>query len=173
MYSDPIDDGYITEAEGFEPYPAGPARNPTSVQRGSVAYINLYRSYITLPLTLHDLTYIPAAGDPSTPGLPAYPDSNRTAGSNGPRIPSLPISWANAQRLLAEIDRVEARTLSGRSSAAAVRLVNHVDARVMPIWNAMAAIPGHVRDEVVIIGGHRDGESSSLPAHFPPLLTAQ
>jgi N-acetylated-alpha-linked acidic dipeptidase len=47
-----------------------------------------------------------------------------------------------------------------------VRLVNHVDVRVMPIWNTMAAIPGHVRDEVVIIGGHRDGESSPCP-FFP------
>ncbi|KAF8213851.1 hypothetical protein K438DRAFT_1660450 [Mycena galopus ATCC 62051] len=138
MYDDPRDDGYITVENGFEVYPAGPARNPTAVQRGSVAYINLY------------------PGDPSTPGLPAYPDSNRTEGSNGPRIPSLPISWANAQRLLAEIDGAEARILNGRASAAAVRLVNHVDARVMPIWNAMAAIPGHVRDEVVVIGGHRD-----------------
>ncbi|KAJ7241931.1 Zn-dependent exopeptidase [Mycena haematopus] len=139
MYDDPRDDGYITVDNGFEPYPAGPARNPTAVQRGSVAYINLY------------------PGDPSTPGLPAYPDSNRTEGTNGPRIPSLPISWANAQRLLAEIDGgAEARILNGRSSAAAVRLVNHVDARVMPIWNTMAAIPGHVRDEVVVIGCHRD-----------------
>ncbi|KAJ6490293.1 Zn-dependent exopeptidase [Mycena vitilis] len=137
MYEDPRDDGHITVENGFEPYPAGPARNPTSVQRGSVAYVNLY------------------PGDPSTPGLPAYPDSNRTAGSNGPRIPSLPVSWANAQRLIAELD--SGRTMSGRASAAAVHLVNHVDARVMPIWNTMAAIPGHVRDEVVIIGGHRDG----------------
>ncbi|KAF7352524.1 Zn-dependent exopeptidase [Mycena venus] len=139
MYDDPRDDGHIIVENGFEPYPAGPARNPTAVQRGSVAYINLY------------------AGDPSTPGLPAYPDSNRTEGSNGPRIPSLPISWANAQRLLAEIDGgADARRLTGRASNAAVRLVNHVDARVMPIWNTMAAIPGHVRDEVVVIGCHRD-----------------
>ncbi|KAK7005957.1 Zn-dependent exopeptidase [Favolaschia claudopus] len=140
MYDDPRDDGYITVENGFEPYPFGPARNPTAVQRGSVAYINLY------------------PGDPSTPGLPAYPDSNRTEGSNGPRIPSLPISWANAQRLLSEIDgnMKDARALNGRASEATVHLVNHVDARVMPIWNTMAAIPGHVRDEVVIIGCHRD-----------------
>lgn len=144
IYSDPRDDGYITVDNGFESYPAGPARNPTSVQRGSVAYINLY------------------PGDPTTPGIPAYEDSNRTAGTNGPRIPSLPISWANAERLLAEIDGVylegagAKRRLSGRASARSVRLVNHVDAKVRPIWNAMAAIPGHVRDEVVIIGCHRD-----------------
>lgn len=44
MYDDPRDDGYITVENGFEPYPAGPARNPTAVQRGSVAYVNLYRA---------------------------------------------------------------------------------------------------------------------------------
>ncbi|KAJ6538560.1 Zn-dependent exopeptidase [Mycena vulgaris] len=145
IYSDPRDDGHITVENGYEPYPGGPARNPTAVQRGSVAYINLY------------------PGDPTTPGLPAYENSNRTAGTNGPRIPSLPISWANAERLLAEIDGIylqgpgARRTLSGTASAKSVRLVNHVDAKVRPIWNAMAAIPGHVRDEVVIIGCHRDG----------------
>jgi N-acetylated-alpha-linked acidic dipeptidase len=30
----------------------------------------------------------------------------------------------------------------------------------MPIWNTMAVIPGHIRDEVVIIGNHRDGTLS-------------
>ncbi|KAJ7498642.1 Zn-dependent exopeptidase [Mycena latifolia] len=145
IYSDPRDDGFITVENGYEPYPAGPARNPTAVERGSVAYINLY------------------PGDPTTPGIPAYEDSNRTARTNGPRIPSLPISWANAERLFAEIDGIyldgagAKRKLSGRASARSIRLVNHVDAKVRPIWNAMAAIPGHIRDEVVVIGCHRDG----------------
>ncbi|KAF7317867.1 Zn-dependent exopeptidase [Mycena kentingensis (nom. inval.)] len=137
MYSDPRDDGYITTENGFAPYPAGPARNPTAVQRGSVAYINLY------------------PGDPTTPGIPAYQNANRTEGTNGPRIPSLPISWANAERLLKEIDGPY-RALNGATSAKSVHLVNHVDIKVTPIWNAMAAIPGHIRDEVVVFGGHRD-----------------
>ncbi|KAJ7180389.1 Zn-dependent exopeptidase [Mycena crocata] len=137
IYSDPRDDGFITVENGYEAYPAGPARNPTAVQRGCVSYINLY------------------PGDPTTPGVPAYPDSNRTEGSNGPRIPSLPLSWANAKRLLKEIGP-EPFTLNGRASAKTIHLVNHVDKQVTPIRNAMAAIPGHVRDEVVIIGCHRD-----------------
>ena len=33
-----------------------------------------------------------------------------------------------------------------------------VDTKVTPIWNTMAAIPGHITDEVVLIGNHRDGE---------------
>ena len=35
-----------------------------------------------------------------------------------------------------------------------------VDDKVMPIWNTMAAIPGHIKGETVLIGCHRDGESS-------------
>jgi hypothetical protein len=32
-----------------------------------------------------------------------------------------------------------------------------VDNKVTPIWNVMASIPGHIKDEVVIVGCHRDG----------------
>ena len=39
MYSDPGDDGKMTETNGFKAYPDGPARNPSSVQRGSCQYL--------------------------------------------------------------------------------------------------------------------------------------
>lgn len=42
IYSDPRDDGAVTVENGYTPYPAGPARNPTSVQRGSVQYLSIY-----------------------------------------------------------------------------------------------------------------------------------
>ena len=32
-----------------------------------------------------------------------------------------------------------------------------VDERVIPIWNTMAVIPGHIKNETVLIGCHRDG----------------
>lgn len=41
MYSDPGDDGEITVENGYKPYPDGPARNPSSVQRGSVQYLSI------------------------------------------------------------------------------------------------------------------------------------
>jgi len=40
MYDDPGSDGNVTEANGYKPYPEGPARNPSSVQRGSVQYLS-------------------------------------------------------------------------------------------------------------------------------------
>lgn len=43
IYSDPQEDGEITEKNGHKPYPEGPARNPSSVQRGSTQYISMLR----------------------------------------------------------------------------------------------------------------------------------
>jgi N-acetylated-alpha-linked acidic dipeptidase len=108
IYSDPRDDGPVTVENGYESYPQGPARNPTSVQRGSVQYLSSY------------------PGDPTTPGEPAYQNSTRTEGTNIPRIPSLPLSWENAQVLLAELGGNEAgRKADGKVSERVVKLVNH------------------------------------------------
>ncbi|KII94951.1 hypothetical protein PLICRDRAFT_128324, partial [Plicaturopsis crispa FD-325 SS-3] len=130
IYSDIRDDGTVTVANGYAAYPDGPARNPNSVQRGSVSFISLY------------------PGDPTTPGKPAYKNATRDIGGNYPSIPSIPISWANAEVLLKEIGA----TSEGRD----VKLVNHVDDKITPIWNTLGVIPGHIRDEVVVIGNHRD-----------------
>lgn len=40
LYSDPQEDGEITEENGYKAYPDGPARNPSSVQRGSAEFLS-------------------------------------------------------------------------------------------------------------------------------------
>lgn len=42
IFTDPGDDGYMSEENGFAAYPDGPARNPSSVQRGSVQFLSTY-----------------------------------------------------------------------------------------------------------------------------------
>jgi len=42
IYSDPGDDGEVTKGNGNKTYPEGPARNPSSVQRGSVQFLCEY-----------------------------------------------------------------------------------------------------------------------------------
>lgn len=123
IYSDPRDDGFVTVENGYAPYPAGPARNPTSVQRGSVQFLSLY------------------PGDPTTPGLPAYENADRQKATNIPGIPSLPISWKNAERLLEEIGEIYfigkngKKILSGKSSESIIKLVNHgIDHPEPPTW---------------------------------------
>ncbi|ELU41729.1 vacuolar protein sorting-associated protein 70 [Rhizoctonia solani AG-1 IA] len=150
IYSDPRDNGAVTVENGYEYWPNGPALNPDSVQRGSVLFLSTYpgRSLIVSPS--HALT-ISFQGDPGTPGTPAYPNANRTEGTNIPSIPSLPISWANAQVLLKELGRNDS-IFSSRK----IRLLNRVKNEIKPIWNTMAVIPGHIRNEVVLLGNHRD-----------------
>ena len=42
-----------------------------------------------------------------------------------------------------------------------VNYVFTVDTRVIPIWNTLGVIPGYIKDEVVIVGNHRDGADLS------------
>ncbi|KAJ7180363.1 Zn-dependent exopeptidase, partial [Mycena crocata] len=130
IYSDLRDDGPVTEANGYLAYPHGPARNANSVQRGSVQFLSVY------------------PGDPTTPGYPSYENSTRTDGDNIPKIPSLPISSANAEKLL--------KLAAEKGNV--VHLVNH--GTFTPIWNIMGVIPGTSEsltiDEVVVVGNHRD-----------------
>jgi len=81
IYSDPADDGYVGEAV----FPKGPMRPADGVQRGSVLDAPLY------------------PGDPLTPGIGATPGATRLKREDAAslaKIPTLPISYADAQPLL-------------------------------------------------------------------------
>jgi N-acetylated-alpha-linked acidic dipeptidase len=84
IYSDPAEDGYTQDAV----FPQGPMRPPDGVQRGSVLDAPLY------------------PGDPLTPGVGATPEAKRLKREDAPslaKIPTLPISYADAQPLLAAL----------------------------------------------------------------------
>src|SRR5271154_6395681 len=84
IYSDPADDGYAPEAV----FPDGPMRPEGGVQRGSVLDAPLY------------------PGDPLTPGIGATKDAKRLKIEEAPsmaKIPVLPISYGDAQPLLAAL----------------------------------------------------------------------
>ena len=73
IYTDPGDDGEITEENGYETYPDGPARNPSSVQRGSVEYLSWSQNNLS-PSTETLIMHIGVApGDPTTIGYPSSP----------------------------------------------------------------------------------------------------
>ena len=86
IYSDPVDDGY---AQG-DVYPKGPWKNEYGVQRGSVMDMVVY------------------PGDPLTPGIGADENAKRITSHNEAtnllKIPVLPISYHDAQPLLAALD---------------------------------------------------------------------
>jgi len=147
IYSDPREDGYFQGPT----YPSGPWRHPDAIQRGSV----LNGKYPGDPLT-------PLAG--SVPGTPRL---SRQAAASLPLIPSMPLSYADAEPLL--------RALSGPTApeswrgalpltyrigpgAAVVHLQLAFDWRPIKIYDVIAQIKGSVApDEWIIRGNHHDG----------------
>jgi N-acetylated-alpha-linked acidic dipeptidase len=146
IYSDPADDGY---GEG-EVYPEGGLRNKDAVQRGAVTD-----------------TYF--AGDPLTPGWGSVPGAKRLAIKDSPqitKIPVLPISYADAQPLLAAIGaRVApagwrgglAITYHVGPGPAKVHLVVKSNWDTKRLYDVIARLHGaEVPSEWIIRGNHHD-----------------
>ncbi|HEX8808365.1 MAG TPA: M28 family peptidase, partial [Xanthobacteraceae bacterium] len=148
IYSDPHDDGY---AKG-DTYPKGGWRPPEGVQRGSVLDMAVY------------------PGDPLTPGVGATRDAKRLPISQARtilKIPVMPISYADAQPLLAALaGPVAPREWRGSlpityhmgPGPSRVHLAISSDWGLKPLYDVIARIPGsEAPDEWVVRGNHRDG----------------
>src|SRR3989454_1716650 len=148
IYSDPHEDGFV---QG-ETFPAGAYRPPDGVQRGSVA----------------DMPFYP--GDPLTPGVGATKDAKRLKIEDAPtitKIPVLPISYADAQPLLAALTgRVVPEGWRGSlgityhlgSGPAKVHLKVKSNWEIKPLYDVIGRIQGATfPDEWVIRGNHHDG----------------
>lgn len=148
IYSDPQGDGY---GQG-DVYPKGGWRPPDGVQRGSVADMPIY------------------AGDPLTPGVGATKNARRLPISEAKailKIPVIPISYADAQPLLAalggDVAPQEWRgalpiTYHIGPGPAKVHLAVSSDWGQKPLYDVIAKIPGSQSpDEWVVRGNHRDG----------------
>jgi N-acetylated-alpha-linked acidic dipeptidase len=148
IYSDPRDDGFF---QG-EVYPAGPYRPGQGIQRGSV---------LDMPV---------APGDPLTVGTGATPDAQRIDRRDAAtimKIPVLPISWEDAQPLLAALGGPVAPApwrgalpLTYRLGPGPARVRLHVEFNwtLAPAYNVVAMIRGaQLPDEWVVRGNHIDG----------------
>lgn len=159
IFTDPGNDGEITEENGYDTYPKGPARNPSSVERGSVQFLSF------------------APGDPSTIGYPSKPGVPRgDVNISTPHIPSMPISYAEALPILKALnghgpnassfgDRWSGGGLGYKGvhynigpspESVELHLYNEQDYTITPIWNTIGIINGTHQDEVLIVGNHRD-----------------
>lgn len=147
IYSDPMDDGYY---QG-DVYPKGPYKNKTGVQRGSVMDMPLY------------------PGDVLTPGYAATKDAKRLDREDAPtitKIPVLPISYEDAQPLLAALEGPVAPsnwrgglpiTYHIGPGPAKVHLKLEFDWQLKPAHNLIATWEGNeFPDEWVIRGNHHD-----------------
>jgi N-acetylated-alpha-linked acidic dipeptidase len=147
IYSDPADDGYAAE----DVFPKGPMRPPQGVQRGSVADMPTY------------------PGDPLTPGVGATKDAKRLPVNEAPtltKIPVLPISYGDAQPLLAALGGpvVPSSWRGGLPltyrfgpGQARAHLAVKADWSLKTLHNVIAKIPGTTEaDQWVIRGNHHD-----------------
>jgi N-acetylated-alpha-linked acidic dipeptidase len=147
IYSDPRDDGYY---QG-DVYPGGPWRSRDGVQRGSV---------LDLPV---------APGDPLTIGVGATRDApriDRAAATTVMKIPVLPISYADAQPLLAALGGPVVPdgwrgalpiTYHMGPGPARVHLKLAFNWALTPVYNVVATLRGsEFPDEWVVRGNHHD-----------------
>ncbi len=148
IYSEPQDDGYTRD----NVFPAGPMRPADGVQRGSVMDFASN-----------------SPGDPLTPGIGATPDAKRLPlkeAKSITKIPVLPISYGDAQPLLAALAGPMAPN-EWRGSLpipyhvgpgpAQVHLKVAFNWDIKPVYDVIAKIPGSVApDEWIIRGNHHD-----------------
>ncbi len=148
IYSDPREDGYY---QG-DVFPEGPWRPRDGVQRGSVMDMPLY------------------PGDPLTPGVGATEDARRLDLKDATtitKIPVLPISYADAEPLLASLKgRVAPDTWRGAlpltykigPGPGKVHLKVRSNWDLKTVNDVIVTIPGSTYpDEWIVRGNHHDG----------------
>ncbi len=147
IYSDPAEDGY----KRGDVFPNGPWGPASHIQRGAITYDFL------------------EPGDPLTPGYASVPGAKRIAPEDAvslPKIIGVPLSWRDAQPLLAHLDGPAAPqswqgglALKYRLGGNRVRvhLKVDMDTSIQPYYVTEARIRGaESPDEWVILGNHRD-----------------
>lgn len=147
IYSDPKDDGYA----GGDVFPRGPMRPSQGVQRGSVADMPTY------------------PGDPLTPGVGATKNAKRlniAQATTITKIPVLPISYGDAQPLLAALGGPTVPeawrgglpiTYRFGPGPARVHLRVKSNWTLTTLHNVIARLPGTTEaDQWIIRGNHHD-----------------
>jgi N-acetylated-alpha-linked acidic dipeptidase len=146
LFSDPADDGYVAG----DPYPRGPWRPVSGIQRGSVYYGFFYPGD---PLT---------PGTPSTDGTPRIPPEKA---ESLPRIPTMPINARDAVEILKHLNgpRVPRAWQGGLPltyhtgpGQAVVRLKVVADYQQRALYNVVGKLRGVSDDEWVVYGNHHD-----------------
>ncbi|KAL3470855.1 hypothetical protein BJX99DRAFT_40196 [Aspergillus californicus] len=154
IYSDPIDDGFVRG----KAYPEGRFMPSDGVQRGAVSLMSWVVGDVLSP------------GFASTPKMKTRLSHEQTTGLTG--IPSLPLAWRDAQRLLQVLEGHGSKVpkewiggvpkvqhwWTGNDKSPTVNLVNIQDeVDRQPIYNVVGRIFGMEEPEKkIIIGNHRD-----------------
>ncbi|MBZ5718806.1 MAG: M28 family metallopeptidase [Acidobacteriia bacterium] len=150
IYSDPYDDGW----HRGDKYPLGPWRPDSGAQRGSIGYMFQF------------------PGDPTTPGVasvPTLPADKRIAPEQSaqmPKIPTTPLSYADAWPILENLAGPEsprewqgALPFNYHVGPGPVKVKIHLkqDYQLRTIWDVIGRVPGSESpNQWVVAGNHRD-----------------
>lgn len=169
IYSDPQQDGY---GDG-DTYPKGGARPSEGFQRGSVVDMSTY------------------PGDPLTPGVGATDKAKRLKREDASvilKIPTLPISYGDAQHFLQALEgnvvpanwrgQLPLTYHVGGTDAVKVHIAVKSDWSLKTIYDVVATLKGSEQpDQWVLRGNHRDawvfGASDPLSGQVAMLAEAQ
>jgi N-acetylated-alpha-linked acidic dipeptidase len=149
IYSDPADDSFAQA----DVYPRGGGRPEGGVQRGSVADMPVY------------------PGDPLTPGVGATPNAKRLTRAEAVtvlKIPTLPISYGDAIRIIAALQGplVTGKQRGGLglayhwggTDAVQAHLAVKSDWSLKPVYDVIAMLRGSAYpDQWIVRGNHHDG----------------
>jgi N-acetylated-alpha-linked acidic dipeptidase len=146
LYSDPTDDGYVVG----DPYPRGPWRPLSGIQRGSILYTQVY------------------PGDPLTPGVAATADAKRLAPSAAadlPHIPTAPINAQDASVIFSDLGGQQVpRDWQGGlpltyhigSGDVQLHLKISMNYKQRPVYDVIAKLRGTDDNSWIILGNHHD-----------------
>ncbi|KAI0887004.1 uncharacterized protein GGS22DRAFT_120384 [Annulohypoxylon maeteangense] len=141
LYVDLQNDGPVTEANGFKPFPDGPARPLTGIERGTLGNLeDFYGGWLakipSMPVSTSDSIHL-----------------LRALNTHGPLAADLSDRWHGGALDFYGVDYNVGPSPPGVS----IHLVNQATLHNVSVRNVIATIHGTSADgEVVIIGNHRD-----------------
>lgn len=162
LYTDPQQDGNITESRGYKPYPDGPARPGSYIARGAInrhskslisTSLNLFANTQT-DLDLRGPNY--AVNGSTIPSIPAsFEDITpilRALNGHGPKADSINKRWRGG-----DLGFYGVGYHTGPSPPNVVlNLNNQVNYFGAKAYNVLGMIKGTLDDQVIVLGNHRD-----------------
>ncbi|KAJ5088176.1 PA domain-containing protein [Penicillium angulare] len=140
LYPDPQNDYPITESNGYNPYPKGPARPAEMIERGGIGPYDSYQNGLIPTIPCMPMSYADAL--PILTALNGY----------GPLASELGTRWQGG-----ELGKHGVRYNVGPSPPGIfLNIVTEAYIHSGQVHNVIGKIPGALENEIVILGNHRD-----------------
>ncbi|THC93383.1 hypothetical protein EYZ11_007140 [Aspergillus tanneri] len=144
-YTDTQGDDPYTEANGYLPFPDGPARPPSMIQRGTIGVVESSPNDDEFRATI-----------PTIPAIPiSYADAAkllRALNSRGPAAADFNERWAGGGLGYMGVQY----NVGPSSPSVVIHLSSNPEIQIGQVHNVMGTIEGSIKDEIILLGNHRD-----------------